>query len=168
MKYESTLILVGFLATTLVLGMGCKFSGQKNDCVKRLEGIAQMERQLVESAETIDVSLRNALMTAYADFSNFCHEADETPEFLFRRADLLRSAGYFQEAMTQLRDIHDHFKDFDKRPICAFLVGFIAEEELNDREQARKTYEQVIELHPESRAAEWASQSILNLDMPQD
>ena len=65
--------------------------------------------------------------------------------------------------MTQLRDIHDHHKDFDKRPICAFLVGFIAEVELNDRKQARKIYEQVIELHPKSDAAEWAKQSIENL-----
>jgi TolA-binding protein len=104
-------------------------------------------------------------MTAYADFSNHCHASEQTPEFLFRRADLLRSAGQYQEAMTQLRDIHDHYKDFDKRPVCAFLVGFIAEVELNDREQARKTYEQVIELHPDSRAAIWSQQSIDNLNV---
>ena len=102
-------------------------------------------------------------MRAYAEFSNGCHDFEQTPEFLFRRADLLRSAGQFQEAMTQLRDIHDHHRDFDKRPICAFLVGFIAEVELNDREQARKIYEQVIELHPESPAAIWAKQSIESL-----
>jgi TolA-binding protein len=70
--------------------------------------------------------------------------------------------------MSQLRDIHDHYKDFDKRPICAFLVGFIAEVELNDREQAKKTYEQVIELHPQSAAADWARQSILNLKVEMD
>jgi TolA-binding protein len=47
-------------------------------------------------------------------------------------------------------------------------VGFIAEVELNDREQAKKTYEQVIELHPQSAAADWARQSILNLKVEMD
>ena len=40
------------------------------------------------------------------------------------------------------------------------LVGFIAEVELNDRAQAKKTYEQVVELHPDTDAAEWARQSL--------
>ena len=48
--------------------------------------------------------------------------------------------------------------------MCAFLVGFIAEVELNDREQAKKTYQQVIEVHPDSEAAKWARQSLQNLE----
>jgi TolA-binding protein len=66
--------------------------------------------------------------------------------------------------MTQLRDIHDHYANYDKRSVCAFLVGFIAEVELNDREQAKKTYQQVIEVHPDSDAAKWARQSLQNLE----
>ena len=151
-----------FLILTLPL-MRCTEDAASKGCADRLTAIAAMEKQMLESAETLNASLRSDLMRAYAEFSNDCHDFEQTPEFLFRRADLLRSAGQFQEAMTQLRDIHDHYKDFDKRPICAFLVGFIAEVELNDREQARKIYEQVIELHPESPAAVWAKQSIESL-----
>ena len=67
--------------------------------------------------------------------------------------------------MTQLRDVHDNYAEFDKRPVCAFLVGFIAEVELKDREQAKKTYQQVIEVHPDSEAANWARLSLENLDV---
>ncbi len=122
-----------------------------------------MEQSLLAGGEDVNAELRAQTMQAYAQFANGCHDDEFTPEALFRRADLLRSAGKFQEAMTQLRDIHDNYANYDKRSICAFLVGFIAEVELNDREQAKKTYQQVIEVHPDSEAAEWARQSLENL-----
>jgi tetratricopeptide (TPR) repeat protein len=165
MNSQSMSIVFGPLLAVTISVTGCDVGKTKTVCSERLRHIEEMEGQLFEATEIVDASLRSALMTAYADFSNHCHASEQTPEFLFRRADLLRSAGQYQEAMTQLRDIHDHYKDFDKRPVCAFLVGFIAEVELNDREQARKTYEQVIELHPDSRAAIWSQQSIDNLNV---
>jgi TolA-binding protein len=161
-------LLITATASVILTVVGCQTTEESKSCDVRLKIIAEMETALVQESGSVDATARGSLMSAYADFSNQCHDAEETPEFLFRRADLLRSAGQFQEAMSQLRDIHDHYKDFDKRPICAFLVGFIAEVELNDREQAKKTYEQVIELHPQSAAADWARQSILNLKVEMD
>ena len=143
----------------LVLELGCG-SGDLS-CEQRRKEIEQLEEQLfAQDGNAVQDDIRAELMRAYAAFANACHDADETPEMLFRRADLLRSAGRFQEAMTQLRDVHDHYGEYEKRSVCAFLVGFIAEVELNDREQARKTYEQVIEVHPNSEAATWARQSL--------
>jgi TolA-binding protein len=127
--------------------------------------IQRLEEALLRGGVDVDADLRAQLMRAYAAFANSCHEHEFTPEALFRRADLLRSAGKFQEAMTQLRDVHDNYAEYDKRPVCAFLVGFIAEVELNDREQAKKTYQQVIEVHPDSDAANWARLSLENLEV---
>lgn len=150
--------VIGWLFGFALMG-GCSTSPESCDGYR--EEISRLENELFDgSYTTVNGDVRSALMQAYAQFANECHDADETPEMLFRRADLLRSAGRFQEAMTQLRDIHDHYAHYEKRAICAFLVGFIAEEELNDRVQAKKTYEQVVELHPESEAAEWARLSL--------
>lgn len=143
---------------------GCS-SPQGSSCDAEVAEIKRLEEALVRGGENVDADLRGHLMKAYATFANSCHGHAFTPEALFRRADLLRSAGLFQEAMTQLRDVHDNFAEFDKRPECAFLVGFIAEVELNDREQAKKTYQQVIEVHPDSEAANWARLSLENLDV---
>lgn len=156
----------------LAVGLGFFFAscGGNSDgvCDGRRAEIERLEQALFAGGESVDADARAALMRAYASFANACHDDEFTPEALFRRADLLRSAGRFQEAMTQLRDVHDHYANYDKRPICAFLVGFIAEVELNDREQARKTYEQVIEVHPKSEAATWARQSLKNLEVAAD
>ena len=153
-----------------VLGCDSKKDSSKTqvkDCSDRFNEIQALEQGLFSPDENLnpDENVRGQLMAEYATFSNFCNDDTRTPEMLFRRADLLRSAGRFQEAMTQLRDIHDHFPEYEKRPICAFLVGFIAEVELNDREQAKKTYEQVIALHDSTDASQWARQSLINLEV---
>lgn len=147
-----------------VIWMGCS-SPAGSGCDADVMEIQRLEEALLRGGVDVDADLRAQLMRAYAAFANSCHEHEFTPEALFRRADLLRSAGKFQEAMTQLRDVHDNYAEYDKRPVCAFLVGFIAEVELNDREQAKKTYQQVIEVHPDSDAANWARLSLENLEV---
>jgi hypothetical protein len=44
-------------------------------------------------------------------------------------------------------------------------VGFLSEVELNDREQARTTYQQVMEVHPGTEEARWAQEALANLDL---
>ena len=138
---------------------------QAKSCDHKLEQIAQLESQLFQENEVPQAAVRDALLVAYAEFANGCSGRSEVAEMLFRRADLLRSKGAFQEAMTQLRDVHDHFPQYPQRARCAFLVGFIAENELGDREQARLTYRQVLEVHPDSEEAEWARISLEQLDL---
>jgi TolA-binding protein len=148
-----------YLSVWLCIGLGC--GSEDTSCEERKKEIEHLEGRLfTQDGNSVQANVRAELMRAYASFANACHDADETPEMLFRRADLLRSVGRFQEAMTQLRDVHDHYGEYEKRSVCAFLVGFIAEVELNDRAQAKKTYEQVIEVHPNSEAATWAKQSL--------
>ena len=169
---------VRFYGVILILVIGC-FGCQSAtdpdsilivDCEELAAQIEQLEQKLFALSDDLvpDQEIRSQLMGSYAAFANACHDDVRTAEMLFRRSDLLRSAGKFQEAMTQLRDVHDHFPEYEKRALCAFLVGFIAEEELNDREQAKKTYEQVIALHDSTNVAVWARQSLLNLEATTD
>ncbi|MAI22910.1 MAG: hypothetical protein CL828_02540 [Crocinitomicaceae bacterium] len=159
---------LGFLVIgcigVIALHVSCSSTTEEGVCAQLQVEIEQMEQSLLAGGEDVDAVLRAKMMQSYARFANACHDHEFTPEALFRRADLLRSAGKYQEAMTQLRDIHDNYANYDKRSVCAFLVGFIAEVELKDREQAKKTYEQVIEVHPDSEAAIWALQSLQNLE----
>lgn len=138
------------------------------DCAERLQAIEALEERLFGGGDEPDGEVRDRLLRDYAAFANACNGDANAPEMLFRRADLLRSKGAFEEAMTQLRDVHDHFPAYPHRARCAFLVGYIAETELGDREQARLTYRQVLEVHPESEEAEWARISLEQLDLRAD
>lgn len=164
------------LAAAVALGgVGCQGEGgERNACEDLALEIAQLEPKLFgaavpgEEQMAPDEAVRDTLLVKYAAFANACHEDERTPEMLFRRADLLRSTGAVHEAMTLLRDLHDHHPNYPGRARAAFLVGFLAEVELNDREQARMTYQQVLEVHPGTEEAEWAQQALNQLDLTPD
>ena len=124
-----------------------------------LREIQRLE-QAAFDGDSMRVDIRQSLMVKYADFARREGGHAFVPEGLFRRADLLVSAGKFDEAVLQLQDVHDGFPSFDKRPLCAFLVAFIYDEHLNDRELAIRSYERTIALHPESQEAIMAQQSL--------
>jgi tetratricopeptide (TPR) repeat protein len=156
-------------------GMGCQGEGRGSyACEDLASEIALLEPKLFGAAlpgegnMMPDEAIRDTLLLKYAAFANACHDDERTPEMLFRRADLLRSTGAVHEAMTLLRDLHDHHPNYPGRARAAFLVGFLAEVELNDREQARMTYRQVLEVHPGTEEAEWAQQALNQLDLTPD
>ena len=146
-------------AVGALLACGCGGPTSDNpDCEARAVAIRKAEQFLVASGPVPDPVARQELTRAYAEFANACHEDSLTAEFLFRRADLLRSAGKFAEAVAQLRDVHDHFPNYPNRARCAFLVAFINEVELMDRELAKAGYEQVLLLYPGTEEAAMAEQ----------
>ena len=151
-----------------LLAIGCAGPAARPEapaCADRLAEVVALESKLFADGTDPDGEVRDALLWAYAAYANACNGEPMAPELLFRRADLLRSKGAFEEAMTQLRDVHDHFPQYPNRARCAFLVGFIAETEVGDREQARLTYQQVMDVHPGSEEAEWARMSLEQLDL---
>lgn len=124
-------------------------------CEDHAEHIYALEKDLAESGypeEKIRV-----LLVSYANYANKCAGDTLVPEFLFRRADVLRGQGKIRQAIKEFKGIHDGYPNFDKKATCAFLTAFLYETELNDDEMAEKLYLQVVELYPDSHEAEVAS-----------
>lgn len=136
-------------------------------CAQRLLSIEKSEA-LAFGSETSNSMALQSLAKAYADFANACHDAPEAPEMLFRRADILRGLGKPREALALYRDVHDHFDQYEKRPVCAFLVAFIYDAELGDRSQAIKAYNEVLSIHPDTDASRWSAMALKALGEPID
>jgi TolA-binding protein len=113
--------------------------------------VLQKETEFTESG--FEDELLHDLMRTYAEFANACSSDSITPEFLFRRADLLRGDGQIRESIRLFKAVHDGYPQYPKRPVCVFLVAFLYETELNDKVMAEKYYLQVIELYPNSDVA---------------
>ena len=85
--------------------------------------IRALEQQLFEGEDLVP-EVRTALLVAYGDFARLHADHAFAPEALFRRADLLVSAGKFEQAVLQYQDLHDGYPKFDKRPDCALSVSY--------------------------------------------
>ena len=147
----------GVAVVGLVLGIFISSCSETKPSL--LRDIQDLERVAFEG-DSLRVDIRQSLMIKYAEFARLEGGHAFVPEALFRRADLLISAGKFDEAILQLQDVHDGYPTFDKRPLCAFLVAFIYDEHLKDRELAIRSYERTMALHPDSPEAMLAQQSL--------
>ena len=158
------------LIAFIVLCISCKMNAEDIDlsCAERQVVVNSMESGLNLDLEFDTLKVTNLIRT-YAEFSNACPNDSLTPEYLTRRADLLRGIGKIHEAIKQLLSVHDGFPNYDRNVMCALLVGYLYENELGDYEMAEKMYRNVIELYPDSREAEISRQSIKHLGIsPED
>lgn len=129
---------------------------------ERIELITEMEETVAADKARQDVESRQRLLVAYADFANKFNQNSMTPEYLFRAGKLANEMGKSRRAIEYLTNLHDGFPNYEKRTEAAFLVGFIYENMLNDREMAQRAYEKVIEFYPESH---WAGEAQASIEL---
>lgn len=135
---------------------------------QKKEKLVALEAAVKADETYADVKQRQQLLALYAEFTNQYHQDEMAAEYLFRAGKLANEIGKPRRAIEFLMNAHDGYPKFDKRTEAAFLVGFIYENVLNDREMAQKAYEKVIELYPESSWAADAKASIALLYLTDD
>jgi len=151
-------LLVFLVASGLAAGCGL---GRVDSGL--LRDIQALEQRAFEGEEMVP-EVRTALLVAYGDFARLHADHVFAPEALFRRADLLVSAGKFEQAVLQYQDLHDGYPKFDKRPDCALLMAFVYDVHLKDKPLARRAYLRTAAIHPNTPQAETALQSVAWMD----
>ena len=129
-----------------------------------MQAIQKLEAQAF-SGQEIQPEVRRELMVAYGELARTEPEHPFVPEGLFRRADLLISAGKYEQAVWQLQDLHDGYPEYPNRARCAFLVAFVHDVHRRDPELAIRAYERVLALHPNTTESVMAQQSIKLLQL---
>ena len=128
-----------------------------------LSDIQALEHRAFDGEDMV-AEVRTSLLVSYGDFARLHAGHEFAPEALFRRADLLVSAGKFEQAVLQYQDLHDGYVKFDKRPDCALLMAFVYDVHLKDKPLARRAYLRTAAIHPSTPQAEQALQSVAWMD----
>ncbi|MDE0917797.1 MAG: hypothetical protein OSA04_05775 [Flavobacteriales bacterium] len=144
--------------------IGCSEGGRDklSSCDELKAQVVSLEKEVANHV-SLDTHDASHLMKAYADFANACPADSIVAEYLVRRADLLRGAGKFHDAIRLLQNVHDGYPTYENRALCAFLIAYLYETELGDDEMAEKFYKGVIDLHPESNEAKLAALSLKHI-----
>ena len=152
------------LSVLVVILIGCseESSDKLSSCDELKAKVVFLEKE-VSNHVSLDEHDSSHLMKAYADFANSCPDDSIVAEYLVRRADLLRGAGKFHDAISLFQNIHDGYPTYENRALCAFLIAYLYETELGDNEMAEKFYKGVIDLHPESNEAKLAELSLKHI-----
>lgn len=130
-------------------------------CEQHAQHVFDKEEAFV--ASNYNPELAGGLMIAYADFANNCSGDTLAPEFLMRRADMLRGEGKIHESISAFTAIHDGYPQYENKVLCALIAGYLYETQLNDKDMAEKIYQEVVDLYPESKEAKTAEIALMYL-----
>jgi tetratricopeptide (TPR) repeat protein len=130
-----------------------------------LERIHTCEANALSGEVKIDKVKGHELLRSYLDYANAYRDDSIAAVYLFKAGDVARNLGRYKQAISILTNLHDGFPKHSKKAETAFLIGFIYDNDLNDREMAKKAYEDVIELYPTHTLARDAQARIQTLYM---
>jgi TolA-binding protein len=147
-------------------GNGDKTSEQSADDKQEiLDQIAEYEQHAFAEKVRMDKTAGHQLLILYKKFANNYHDDPLAAEYLFKAGEIARNLGKYQQALSLFTNVHDGFPDYDKKVETAFIIAFIYDNDLNDREMAQKQYEKVIEFYPDHQFAKDAQARLLTLYM---
>lgn len=105
-----------------------------------------------------EIIFTGALLEHYSD-------AEELEKWLFEGAKAGRTCGEFEKAVAYFKEYLERYPQGDKVAEANFLLGFIYDEDLNDKTRAKKYYEIVIRKHSKHELADDAEALLTQLYM---
>lgn len=138
------------------------------DTIRDLEAKAGEYRQERENGVKIDgTELMESLEKAYMDFAEAYPEAPETPEFIFRAAELNgNDLGRIGRSIQLYERIA---RDYPKSPNAAtalFLAGYTYHNTLHDLIRAEKAFKDFIQRYPDHELVQAAEYELSTLGKP--
>lgn len=129
--------------------------------------VQKAEEALFNEDQTTNL---DAIPDAIATFSKYADEnpeAADAQEYLFKAVEI--SINTKQDAQQSIDLVHrlvTNYPEFDKDPVALFMLAtFVYDEQMHDLDQARETYQQVVDNYPDSPFANDAAIAITQLGM---
>ncbi len=125
-----------------------------NDC-RTLYVDAVKNDSIILAATDLNPDVGNKAIKAFADFAFYCKNDTLAPVFLLKAGQIAASINNLPQAQVCFEKCYKDFPDFKNRGAAMFLLAQLYDEvtQLNDEEQARELYGNIINSFPNT---EWA------------
>lgn len=162
---------IAFLSLILLTAsMGCEkvSSGKDLENIKELEEAADaFRKELVPGAPVEEMQALVQLEAAYVAFADHYPDAAETPEFLFRAAEINgNELGKVGPSIKLYERIANGYPQSKSAPTALFLAGYAYHNTLHDLIRAEKSFRQFLETYPGHELAPIAQQELSTLGKP--
>jgi len=126
------------------------------------EMIAQITK-LENSDSTYSINNITDLYNNYSLFADRYPDDERTPEFLFKAAQQSNVINKSKEGIALLNKIISNYPNSNFSEKALFAIAFSYENNLNDYENAKKSYESFLQKYPKSELKDDAQLSMDNL-----
>lgn len=125
------------------------------DCKVLYQNARSIDSTIMQKLD-MDLSLASKAIKAFADFAFYCESDTLSPVYLIKGAQIAISINNANQAKVLLDRCISNYPKFRNKPAAIFLLAQLYDEQhlLNNEEEAKKLYEQLIFEYPKS---EWAA-----------
>lgn len=127
--------------------------------------IERLEVKTNTEEGTLDRGVANELVKNYKDYYNQNASDTLAGEYLFRAASVTTALGKPKEAIQLLATYYDNYKTASKRADAIYLMGYLYDNQIGDKEKAREMYQRTIDVFPQSIWAKEAKSAMAIMHM---
>ena len=161
-----------FLSIALLASCGGESTKQEptNSKQAKADKINELEQQLYDTKdETPDLDRQAALdvVKLYQQFADTFPDDPRSPQYLFKGGEVSIALQQYHLAISFYEKCFKKYPDYERRPDCLYLQGFIYDNHLEYHAVAKENYERVIKEfpnHPYAKDAEAAIQTLTMSD----
>lgn len=135
-----------------------------NDCSEYLKKAQQADNKLLTATNFNKADAENAIVAFY-NFVSVCPKDSMAPVFLLKGGQVAQSIENYSKAKELFYMCINNFPDFKNRGAAMFLLAQLYDTPtmLNNEEEAKKLYEQIIKEYPKTNFANDAKACLNNL-----
>lgn len=135
---------------TFLLAVALTFTACKPNKEKELQKIKELEARILgDQPNNIDGVGAYNLQTAYTGFYQNFPDAEETPELIFKAADMCVNLRWSKQAIDFLNIIINEYPKFAKAPDALFMLAFVYDHLVDDDAKAGELYRAFIDQYPD-------------------
>ena len=153
MRHLIKFVFLIFVAYSLLIS--CQSGNTKGVDSKQvlLDSIQSMEADLHSDIE-VDAEKAQDMIVMYLNYSNRYKKDSLSPEYLFRAAEIAMNTDKPIDACSYLYRIERQYEDFDKMPAVYYLLGFVNQNMIGDKQNAEAYYQKFLDKYPNHSRAE--------------
>lgn len=148
MKKNLALIVTGVLLC-LVWSCSPEERAERSSQTELKDRIDSIEVFLFEKAQGKHIKSMERLRNSYVQYAETYSEDEYAPLYYFQAANISQRLSNFPEAISYYQKVVDAYPDFKNYVESYFLIGVIYDNDLKDKNNARRIYNEVAEKFPE-------------------
>lgn len=127
------------------------------DC-KRLFSNAQYMDSVLYVQTELDARTANKAIKAFTDYAYYCGNDSLSPVFLIKTGQVAMAINNVPQAKLAFEKCIESYPNFEGKPSAMFLLARLYDERtfLNNEEEARRLYQEIIDKYPKSPEVESA------------
>lgn len=153
MRHLIQFILLIFVVSSLLIGCQLNNTNDVDSKQVLVDSIQSMEADLHSDIE-VDAKKGQAMIAMYLNYSNRYKKDSLSPEYLFRAAEIAMNTDKPIDACSYLYRIERQYADFDKMPAVYYLLGFVNQNMIGDKQNAEAYYQKFLDKYPNHSRAE--------------